>query len=106
MSDYTPSPVDEGELLERTDKKVKPPEMYKVVLLNDDYTPRDFVTEILMQVFHKSREDAGRIMLSAHTAGKAVVGLYTYDIATTKVTQAHKLAKEFEFPLKLVVEGA
>jgi len=106
MSDYTSSPVDEGELLERTDKKVKPPEMYKVVLLNDDYTPRDFVTEILMQVFRKSREDAGRIMLGAHTAGKAVVGLYTYDIATTKVTQAHKLAKEFEFPLKFVVEGA
>lgn len=106
MSETIHSPVYEGDLLERTKKELTPPEMHKVVLLNDDYTPREFVTEVLVQVFRKTREDAGHIMLRAHRSGTAVVGVYTYDIATTKVAQAHKLAKEFEFPLKFVVEGA
>lgn len=106
MGDAARPPDDDSQVLEREDVKVKKPSMYKVVLLNDDFTPREFVVLILTEIFRKSASDAYRIMMSAHRSGKAVVGVYTYDIANTKVVQARARAKEYEYPLKLVVEGA
>jgi ATP-dependent Clp protease adaptor protein ClpS len=94
------------DLLTRKDIDVKEPGMYKVVLLNDHYTTKEFVVAVLVKVFHKSTPASWKIMLTAHTTGKAVVGLYTYDIARTKVSQARNMAKSEDYPLKLVIEGA
>jgi len=91
-------------LKNQTNLDFKKPKMYKVILLNDDYTTMDFVVEILITVFHKSAADATRIMLDVHQKGKGVVGVYTYDIARTKIAQVEKLANEREFPLAAVME--
>ncbi|MDR2095141.1 MAG: ATP-dependent Clp protease adapter ClpS [Treponema sp.] len=85
-------------------KKLKEPDYYRVVLLNDNYTTMDFVVEILMSIFHKNEEEAERIMLDVHRKGRGVVGVYTLDIAQTKVNQVHTLARKREFPLKCIVE--
>jgi ATP-dependent Clp protease adaptor protein ClpS len=85
-------------------EKLREPNYYRVVLLNDNYTTMDFVVEILMSVFHKNGEDAERIMLDVHRKGRGVVGVYTLDIAQTKANQVHILAREREFPLKCIVE--
>jgi ATP-dependent Clp protease adaptor protein ClpS len=85
-------------------KKLKEPEEFRVILLNDHYTTMDFVVGILIQVFHKNEEDANRIMLDVHRKGKGMVGLYPYDIAQTKVNQVHAIAREHEFPLRCIVE--
>ncbi len=106
MGDATRTPGGDEQVVERTDQRVTPPDMYKVLVLNDHYTPREFVVEVLMQIFRKSSEDAERIMMSAHRGGKATVGLYTYDIAHTKVSLARRAAKTYGYPLKFVVEGA
>ncbi|SLM29132.1 ATP-dependent Clp protease adapter protein ClpS [Desulfamplus magnetovallimortis] len=87
-----------------TDFKRGFPPMYKVILLNDDYTTMDFVVEILMAVFGKSLEDATRIMLNVHEQGRGVCGIYTRDVAETKVHTVHVLAREREFPLKSIME--
>ena len=84
--------------------KVKKPDMYRIVLLNDDYTPRDFVVWILMRVFYKTQQESSRIMLEAHTTGKSSVGVYTYDEATTKIEQVDKIAKQYEHPLQCILE--
>jgi ATP-dependent Clp protease adaptor protein ClpS len=94
----------EGELLTEEDTKLKRPDMYRIVLLNDDYTPREFVVWVLIKVFHKSEEEGTRIMLEAHTNGKSIIGVYTYDIARTKVMQVDDLAKQHEHPLKCDLE--
>ena len=80
------------------------PPLYKVVLLNDDYTPMDFVVEVLEVFFGLDREQATRIMLTVHTEGRAVCGLYTRDIAETKAKEATDLAKEAGFPLLFQTE--
>ncbi len=80
------------------------PPMYKVLLHNDDYTSMDFVVEILMMIFGKSLENATRIMLNVHEQGRGVCGIYTRDIAETKVNTVHVLAREREFPLKSTME--
>ncbi|MHC6203342.1 ATP-dependent Clp protease adapter ClpS [Breznakiellaceae bacterium SP9] len=85
-------------------KKLKEPDDYKVILLNDNYTTMEFVVEVLMLVFHKTQEDAQRIMLDVHRKGRGIVGVYTYDIAYTKAEQVHQLAQEYDFPLKCIVE--
>jgi len=90
----------------KTNEKLKEPDQYKVIFLNDDYTPMGFVVEVLMVIFHKSIEDANKIMLDVHKKGKGIVGVYTWDIAVTKVEQVHSAAKENEFPLKCIVEIA
>lgn len=89
-----------------TDEKVivKRPDMYRIILLNDDYTPREFVVWILMKVFYKGKEEGTRIMLEAHTNGKSSIGVYTYDVARTKMLQVDKLAEEYEHPLKCIME--
>ncbi len=94
----------DGELLTEEKINLKRPDMYRVVLLNDDYTPRDFVVWILVRVFYKKNDEATRIMLDAHTKGKSTVGVYTYDVATTKILQVDKLAKQYEHPLQCIME--
>jgi ATP-dependent Clp protease adaptor protein ClpS len=96
----------DGELLEEVEKKLKEPDMYKVVLHNDDYTTKEFVVEVLQTVFQKPAIEATKIMMDVHKKGRGVVGVYTWDIAQTKVAQVHRLAKEQEFPLKCTIESA
>ena len=93
-------------LLNKDEKKLKKPKEYVVVLLNDNYTTREFVVEILMLVFHKKPSEAKTIMLNVHNRGRGVVGVYTWDIAQTKANQVHSLAKQYDYPLKCVVEEA
>ena len=80
------------------------PSLYKVVLLNDDYTPMDFVVEVLEVFFGLDREQATRIMLTVHTEGRAVCGLYTRDIAETKAMQVNQYARESQHPLLCEIE--
>lgn len=78
--------------------------MYKVILLNDDYTTMEFVIEVLIAVFHKNPTDATQIMLDVHEKGKGIVGAYTYDIACTKIAQVEEMAIKRDFPLVTVME--
>jgi len=77
---------------------------YKVVLLNDDFTSMDFVVEILMEVFAHQLDSAINIMLNIHREGRGVCGVYTFEVAETKISQVKKLAKENEYPLKAIME--
>lgn len=85
--------------------KLRRPPMFKVVLLNDDYTPMDFVVEILETFFAMSREKATSVMLTVHIHGKAVCGVYTRDIAETKAAQVNQYAKEHQHPLLCEIEA-
>jgi ATP-dependent Clp protease adaptor protein ClpS len=85
-------------------EKLKQPEEYRVILLNDHYTSMDFVVEVLMAIFHKTTEEAGKIMLDVHRKGKGIVGVYPWDIAATKTEQVHSAARRREFPLRCIVE--
>ena len=80
------------------------PRMYKVIMHNDDYTPMDFVIEVLQKVFHKSADEAENIMWRVHQEGKAVCGVYVKDIAQTKVYQTEQMAKANGFPLLTTME--
>jgi ATP-dependent Clp protease adaptor protein ClpS len=88
----------------RTKSKTTKPPLYKVILLNDDYTPMEFVVEILKAVFHKQQADATRIMLHVHQNGMGIAGVYPYEIAETKVHTVEELARQAEYPLKCVME--
>jgi ATP-dependent Clp protease adaptor protein ClpS len=88
----------------RTQVRTKKPSMYKVILLNDDYTPMEFVVELLKIVFHKPHPEATRIMLHVHQNGMGVAGVYPFEIAETKVKTVDELAQEHQFPLKCVIE--
>lgn len=83
---------------------ISPPPMYQVILLNDDYTPMDFVVLILQKVFHKNGAQAEKIMLQVHHEGRGVCGVYTRDIAATRVDMVLLLAKAAEHPLKCIME--
>ena len=83
---------------------IKEPPRYRVILLNDDYTTMDFVVKILEDVFHKSPSEATRIMLLVHHTGSGVCGIYTKEIAETKVNQVRVRAREAGFPLKAIME--
>ncbi len=93
-------------LAEEIRENIEEPEMYKVVLLNDNYTTMDFVVQIVSVVFHKSVIEANKIMMDVHKKGRGIVGIYTYDIAATKIMQVHQMAKEKQFPLKCIMEEA
>ena len=82
----------------------KKPKMYKVILLNDDYTTMDFVVEVLVAVFRKNPTEATQIMLDVHQKGKGIVGAYTYDIACTKIAQVEEMSAKRDFPLVAVIE--
>ena len=102
MSDNNPEI--EGDVITETRDDVTEPSMYRVLLLNDDYTTMEFVVEILMLVFNKSVEEAIRIMLNVHRAGVGVCGVYTYEVAETKVDTVHSFARERGFPLQCSME--
>ena len=84
--------------------KIKRPPMYSVFLLNDDYTTMEFVVHVLQTVFRKSPTDANRIMLHVHFKGKGVCGTYPYEVAETKVSKAHAMARAEGFPLRAELE--
>lgn len=83
---------------------LKYPKRYKVFILNDDYTSMDFVIDVLMTVFHKSYEESEAIMLEVHKKERGLCGVYTHEIAETKVMQVHKKARQSGFPLKSTME--
>lgn len=87
-------------------QKVEPPSMYKVLLNNDDYTPMDFVVEVIMRFFRLDQEKANQLMLTVHYRGKAVCGVYTAEIAETKVMQVNEYARKNQHPLLCTMEEA
>lgn len=100
---------DGGEIvLERTParEKLKEPPKFAVVMLNDDFTPMDFVVLLLVNLFRKSQDEAEAIMLEVHKKGKGVAGVYTKDIAETKVMQANSIAQQHEHPFRCDLEQA
>ena len=96
---------DTGVIIEEKPKTQKPA-MYKVLMLNDDYTPMEFVVHVLERFFAKSREEATQIMLHVHRRGVGICGVFTFEVAETKVTQVMDLAKRHQHPLQCVLEKA
>lgn len=97
---------DEHVITDTAKPALKRPSLYKVVMLNDDFTPMDFVVEVLMSFFALTEERATQVMLTVHTEGKAVCGVYTRDIAETKVAQVNQYASECQHPLLCELERA
>ena len=95
-------PRDSTLLAEKT--RLGTPKLYAIRIHNDDYTPMDFVVALLIKVFRKTHEDAYKIMMDVHVLGERVVGIYSYDIATTKHTQARLMADQAGHPLKITVD--
>ena len=95
-----------GEVKERPEIKKKEPALYKVVLLNDDYTTMEFVIHVLETVFQKSPAEAFRIMMHVHLNGKGIAGVYPWEIAETKVDTVTSMARQSEFPLRAAIEEA
>src|SRR6478609_6158445 len=93
-----------GTVLEAEKAKVKPPPLYKVMLLNDDYTPMDFVVVVLQTVFAMSREQATQVMLQVHREGMGVCGTYTREVASAKVEQVINIARKHQHPLQCTME--
>ncbi len=105
MSDQQSDWNHEGDLaVEEAKPKLKKPKKYKVVLLNDDYTPMEFVVQILTKFFGLNQELATKIMLTVHTKGKAVCGEYSYEIAETKVEQVNDYSRQHQHPLLCTME--
>ena len=102
MADQAPGT--DSEVLERTDTKTVEPSMWKVLLLNDDYTPMEFVVELLESIFVKSPAEAYRIMMLVHHTGRGLCGVYPFDIAETRVAKTEELARSAGYPLKAVME--
>jgi len=93
-----------GSILEAERTRVKPPPLYKVLLLNDDYTPMDFVVVVLQTVFGMSREKATHVMLQVHREGMGVCGTYTREVAAAKVDQVINIARKHQHPLQCTME--
>ena len=91
-------------VLEAKKSKLKPPPMFKVILLNDDFTPMDFVVAVLQTFFSMNREQATKIMLKVHMDGAGICGVYPNDVATTKVEQVVTFARQHQHPLRCVME--
>jgi ATP-dependent Clp protease adaptor protein ClpS len=91
-------------LAERRVTKLAEPDNYRVVLLNDDYTTKEFVVAVLVAIFQKGVPEATRIMEDVHKKGRGIVGMYSWDIAATKADQVHVLARKNEYPLRCLVE--
>ena len=107
MSDQRRDTEDTGVITEtRTRPKLKKPKLFKVLLHNDDYTTMEFVVFVLMSVFHRSETDAVQIMLHVHKNGIGVAGVYTYEVAETRIGQVEALARQHEFPLRSSMEEA
>lgn len=97
-------PKEQSSIRERQRTDLREPRRYKVIIYNDDFTTMEFVVIILKQVFYKSEVEAETLMLQVHNSGKAIVGIYSYDVATSKVNKAISMAREEGFPLRLVAE--
>ena len=95
----------EGQTAVLTRPKLKRPPLYKVILLNDDYTTQEFVVLVLRKFFQKNADQAFELMRTVHNTGKGVAGVYPYDIAATKVKQVQNFAQQFEMPLRLTIEA-
>jgi ATP-dependent Clp protease adaptor protein ClpS len=91
-------------VITRSAAKTKKPSMYKVLLLNDDYTPMEFVVHVLERFFNKGRDEATRIMLHVHQKGIGICGVYTFEVAETKVTQVMDFARQHQHPLQCTME--
>ena len=105
--DDEPLRDDEGGLaVEEAKPKLKKPPLFKVILLNDDYTPMEFVVEVLEVFFKMNREQATQVMLTVHTQGKGVCGIYTRDIAETKSAQVNQFARDHQHPLLCEIEAS
>jgi len=106
MSDKTDKSLDDDLAVQDAEPKLKRPPLYKVILINDDYTPMEFVVHILESFFAIDRENATRIMLEVHTRGKGVCGIFTHEIAETKVAQVNNYSRENNHPLLCTMEKA
>lgn len=104
MSQFLPETV--GDVNARTERDIKEPPMYKVLLHNDDYTTMEFVVSVLVSVFHKSIEQATHIMMRVHRHGIGLCGVFTHEVAETKVETVTRLARENGHPLKCTMEKA
>jgi ATP-dependent Clp protease adaptor protein ClpS len=107
MAVHSPNPPpdhNEGSVLEAERVDTKPPPMYRVLLLNDDYTPMDFVVAILQQVFAMTREQATGVMLQVHRTGMGTCGVFTKEVADSKVSQVAELAASYQHPLQCTME--
>ena len=103
--DIVPGRYDDGLAVQEAKPKLKRPPMYKVILVNDDYTPMEFVVHVLEKFFGMDREKATHIMLNVHTKGIGVCGVFTREIAETKVAQVNDYAREHEHPLLCTMEA-
>jgi ATP-dependent Clp protease adaptor protein ClpS len=97
-------PQEQSHIKERQKINIREPRRYKVIIHNDDFTTMDFVVIILKEVFFLSEENAQALMLQVHHSNKAVVGIYSYDIAVSKVRKATNMAREQDYPLRLTIE--
>lgn len=104
MSEENNPQHDDGLSVETAEPKIKQPPLYRVVLLNDDYTPMEFVVEVLQVFFRMDREQATQVMLHVHTRGKGICGVYTRDVAESKVDQVNDYARECDHPLMCTLE--
>lgn len=95
---------DYGLVVEADKPKLEEPPLYRVMLLNDDYTPMEFVVDVLQKIFSMDRQQATRVMLEVHTKGEGVCGVYTYEIAETKVAQVNSFSRQHEHPLLCTME--
>ncbi|MBF0287920.1 MAG: ATP-dependent Clp protease adapter ClpS [SAR324 cluster bacterium] len=100
------NPVFGGQTLNKSDTKLQPPKMFKVLIHNDDYTTMEFVVLILERVFGKNLAEATRVMLNVHNEGVGIGGVYSFEIAETKVAAVHTIAQQYEFPLRCSLEEA
>jgi ATP-dependent Clp protease adaptor protein ClpS len=101
-----PGQEEQAGVAAETEKKPQKPRLYRVLLLNDDYTTMEFVVKVLISVFHHQEEKAIEIMLHVHHNGAGVAGVYTYEVAETKAKKVHELARQEEFPLRCALEPA
>lgn len=95
-----------GAVRERVDERIKEPTLYNVVLLNDDYTPMQFVIDVLESLFQKSPSEAYRVMMQVHLNGRGIAGVYPWEVAETKVDALTTLAREAGHPLQATIEDA
>ncbi len=106
MSEKTDNQHEDGLALKEAKPKLKRPPLYKVIIVNDDYTPMDFVVHILEIFFSRDRDTATRIMLEVHTRGKGVCGIYTHEIAESKVSMVNSYSRDNQHPLLCTMETA
>ncbi|MEN8107659.1 MAG: ATP-dependent Clp protease adapter ClpS [Pseudomonadota bacterium] len=106
MTDEHRHEGEEGLALKEARPELKEPQLYKVLLMNDDYTPMEFVVKLLEELFGMDREKATRVMLHVHTQGKGVCGVFTYEIAETKMAQVSEYAQHHQHPLLCTLEEA